>query len=80
MKKYIINCILALILLFGLTKFFISERDNQRSQLDYDQAVQIAGAQHMDQDSQTEPAEEAPIPHNKRGKISEKTLDSGTVK
>jgi hypothetical protein len=24
--------------------------------------------------------EEAPIPHNKRGKISEKTLDSGTVK
>ena len=23
---------------------------------------------------------EAPIPHNKRGKISEKTLDSGTVK
>ena len=61
MKKYIINGILALILLFGLTKFFISERDSQRSQLDYDQAVQIAGAQHMDQDSQTEPAEEAPI-------------------
>ena len=54
MKKYIINCILALILLFGLTKFFISERDNQRSQLDYDQAVQIAGAQHMEQNSQTE--------------------------
>ncbi len=24
--------------------------------------------------------EEAPVPHNKRGKISEKTLDSGTVK
>ena len=29
---------------------------------------------------QTVEEEDIPVPHNKRGKISEKTLDSGTVK
>lgn len=46
MKKQtrrVINSILILILLFGLTKFFLSEQDNYRSRQDYDQAMQIAG-------------------------------------
>lgn len=56
--RWVINCILALVLVLASVKFILSERDNRRSQQDYDQAMQIAGAQHMEEDLQTEPAED----------------------
>ena len=73
--RRVLNCILLLALLFALTKFFLSEQENQRSQQDYDQAMQIAGAQHDDAPAQTEPAPvstgEADIPQESQAQIPE---------
>ena len=73
--RWILNCILMLVLLFGLTKFILSELENHRSQQDYNQAVEIAGAQAEEAPVQSEPTvagtEEADIPQETQAQLPE---------
>lgn len=64
--RWILNSILLLVLLFGLTKFLLSEQENHRSQQDYDQAMQLAGVEQeelaVQTDPTTAPTEQIPVP------------------
>lgn len=52
----VLNCILILVLLFGITKFTMSELEKQRSQKDSAQALQIAGILPEEETDPTEPS------------------------
>lgn len=52
--RYIVNSILAVILLFGLTKFTMARYENRSSRQDYEQAMQLAGIQQIPETTSTE--------------------------